>query len=375
MASIVKRQNRNHTISYMAVVRFKGFKPTAKSFPDRDGAKRWAAKLETQLKEERNKALSRDVTAYTLGDLIRDFEKDPGRSAMKWAKDVSALLTWWLDAYGNVRVLDANVLLWRAARDRLLTGGARKVRNGDGNLVVAKRSPSTVNRHLAAMRCCWNWAKESGLVPANNVWPSGLQLQEPRARARFLSDQELARLMRAAADAGPVMNAAVVVSVATGLRQGELLRLTWADIDLEQNSLRVMESKNNTPRAVHLLAPAVAVLRTLRARPIVGFGRVFVLDDGTALDRSLITSRWKSIRRNAGLVNTRWHDLRHCAASYLVQAGATLAEVGSVLGHKSTSVTERYAHLIVGKPLAAHTGLASKLTAAMSVARTTENAT
>ena len=226
------------------------------------------------------------------------------------------------------------------------------------------------------MRACWNWAQDGGLVLPNFSWPKRrLMLTEPPGRARFLSDAELARLMRAAEAAGPVLNAAVVVSICTGLRQGELLRLTWADIDLERASLRVMESKTDTPRAVHLAPPAVAALRAVRALPLVSLGRVFVLENGTALDRSLLTSRWKSIRRNAGLADTRWHDLRHCAASYLLQAGATLAEVGSVLGHKSPSVTARYAHLIVGKPLAAHSVLAAKLTAAMSVSRNIESAT
>jgi integrase len=376
MASIIKRRNRNHTTSYIAVVRIKGFKPTAKSFVDREDAKQWSTDLERQLREQRSRGgLRQDVTALTVRDLIREFEQDPVNSGRKSAGDTTALLTWWLDNYGTVRALEVNVLTLRDARERLLSSGARKRKLAGGTLVVAKRSASTVNRHLSAMRACWNWARRSGLVPMGNIWPTGLQLTEPRGRARFLSDQELTRLMRAAEAAGPALNAAVVVSVATGLRQGELLRLTWADIDLEQGSLRVMESKTDTPRAVHLAAPAVAALRALRARPVVGFDRVFVLDDGTALDRSLLTSRWKSIRRNAGLTDARWHDLRHCCASFLLQAGATLAEVGSVLGHRSPSVTARYAHLIVGRPLAAHSGLASKLTAAMSVPRTTENAT
>lgn len=374
MANITRRRNSDRTTSYVALVRIKPFAPISKSFGDRPAAVQWADAMEGGLREQRDRGgLRSDVTQLSVADLIREFERDPVNSTRKSARDTVALLTWWLDHYGTVRALELNVLALRAARERLAAGGARRVKDAHGNLVVAKRSASTVNRHLSAMRACWNWSRRSGLIPASNLWPTGLQLAEPRGRARFLSDAELARLMRAATVAGPAMHAAIVLSICTGLRQGELLRLVWSDIDLDYGSLRVLEAKNGEARAVHLAAPAVAALRTLRAQPLVGIGRVFVLPDGTELDKSLLTSRWKAIRRNAGLADTRWHDLRHCAASYLLQAGATLSEVGAVLGHKSPSVTARYAHLIVGKPLAAHAGLTAKLNAALGAAQSGES--
>ena len=74
MPTIVKRRNVDRTLSYMASVRIEGCKRTAKSFIDREDAKRWATDLERQLREQRSREqLRHDVTAMTVRDLIREF--------------------------------------------------------------------------------------------------------------------------------------------------------------------------------------------------------------------------------------------------------------------------------------------------------------
>ncbi len=54
---------------------------------------------------------------------------------------------------------------------------------------------------------------------------------------------------------------------------------------------------------------------------------------------------WHRALKDAGVRNFRFHDLRHSCASYLAQSGASLLEVANVLGHRSLSVSKRYAHL------------------------------
>lgn len=157
------------------------------------------------------------------------------------------------------------------------------------------------------------------------------------------------------------MHAAIVTSIATGLRQGELLRLRWQDVDFDKQCVTILQTKTDQPRSVYLPDPAVDALRKLRKGPVVALGPVFVLEDGTPVDIWRLNSRWRRIRRRAKLQNFRWYDLRHSCASYLAQHGATLLEIGAVLGHKSTAVTMRYAHLVSGKPVTGHAALAEKL--------------
>jgi integrase len=203
-------------------------------------------------------------------------------------------------------------------------------------------------------------------VAQEKAWPTRLFLSEPRERVRFLSDEELSAVLEAAEKAGPWMYAAVVTSIATGVRMGELLRLEWKDLDLDKGTLTVHISKNTKRRLVHLNAPAIAALKNLRRAGVVGPKWVFVKeqgeDAGQPADKFYLSYRWQHVRKEAGLADFRWHDLRHCTASFLAQAGATLAEIGHVLGHSSPSITAKYAHLVAGAPVTGADKLAAKLT-------------
>ena len=152
-----------------------------------------------------------------------------------------------------------------------------------------------------------------------------------------------------------------MVSISTGVRKGELLRLEWKDVDFERSRLTVLEAKNGESRAVHLPPSAVQALRSLKAASVVSARHVFLLPSGRPLAAGMLNKLWRAARAAAGLKNFRWHDLRHTAASYLAQNGATLHEVGSVLGHKSVGVTMKYAHLVQGAAVTGHDKLDQKL--------------
>jgi len=92
---------------------------------------------------------------------------------------------------------------------------AREKLKGTGTDV---RAAGTVNRHLSAFRSCWNWGRTAGLIPQDRGWPSRFTLTEPKGRTRFLSDAELAKVRIATQTHSPVMHAAIVVSIATGIR-------------------------------------------------------------------------------------------------------------------------------------------------------------
>jgi integrase len=216
------------------------------------------------------------------------------------------------------------------------------------------RSPATVNRYLSAMRACWNWGRDSGLVANESAWPGRVMLKEPPGRVRFLDDEELDAVLGDAAEGPDWFEAAVLVAIATGVRQGELLNLRWRDVDLASSRIVVLETKNATPRAVHLPGPAMKALKALR-------GDRGPDDPVIPMSESSLNQRWNQLRERVGLNDFKWHDLRHTCASYLAQGGASLLEIGSVLGHKSPSVTMRYSHLVQGAPLAAHSKLEGKL--------------
>jgi integrase len=331
---------------YTATVRLKGFRSASKSFPTWAEAKQWAEALKRELRKQRNRGtgLHQDVARMTVAGLLHAFLEDPETQALRYHADLQALLAWWEGHYGATKVLELNVLALREARATL----------------HPRRAPATVNRYLSAMRAAWNWGRAAGLVPSDLLWPSRLMLTEPKGRTRYLSDSELQAVLEAAAAQSPTMHAAVLVSVGCGVRQSELRRLKWTDVDLDKQRLRVLITKNNESRSVYIPQSAVDVLRTLKRAPVVG-QHVIADEQGQAVAREWLTYRWHAIRDAAKLADFRWHDLRHSCASFLAQQGASLLEIGSVLGHKSPSVTMRYSHLVQGAPVTGHAALDEKL--------------
>ncbi len=334
MPSYQKRKRADGRVAWVAWVRLKPFKATSRSFPSKEEAREWAERHERELKAHAKRGVRHDVTRLTLKGLTEEYLKDPETKALSSYQWLADYLAWWVNEYAAERVLDWNVLKLREARGRLQKG----------------RAPATVNRHLSALRGCWNWGRSSGLVPQELAWPSRLMLTEPPGRTRFLTAEELARLLECSADHSPEMHALVVVSIGCGVRQSELLRLRWSDVDLDRNRLRVLLSKNGESRSVYLPKAAADALRVLKARKLVAL-QVFVDAEGKPLGNNWREHRWRSVRKSAGLTDFRWHDLRHSCASFLAQQGASLLEIGSVLGHKSPSMTRRYAHLVEGAPV------------------------
>jgi integrase len=346
MASFQKRTNGDGSKAVLAWVRIKPFKPASRSFPNLADAKTWAKDLEDELRKQRKQGdVRKDLTALTIGDLIKAYLADPETTALNTYDDVERLLSWWINHFGAEKIMAFGAVKLREARDLL--------RNGRAN--------GTVNRYLSALRSCWSWGRAAQYVPVEKVWPTRLFLSEPQSRVRFLDDEELAAARTAAENHSPWMHAAVLTSLATGLRQGELLRLQWKDIDLTKKTVVVLISKTKKRRIVHLPTPAVVALKKLRRDGVLGPARVFVHTDGTPIDKSRLRVQWIEVRKAAGLVDFHWHDLRHSCASYLAQNGASLVEIGSVLGHTNPSTTAKYAHLVAGRPVTGADKLAEKL--------------
>ncbi|HWW20900.1 MAG TPA: site-specific integrase [Steroidobacteraceae bacterium] len=352
--------NADGSVSYVAQVRVKGFRPVAKSFcsADYEGAAgaakkaaeadaiQWREETIAELRKQSQQGAARsDISKLTIAGLNKEYLADPVTAAKAYFGELKRNLSWWTSHYGTVRVLEFGVVHGRGARDKLMAG----------------RGPATVDRYLSAQRSAWNFGRKSGLVPKDRVWPPGLMLSEPDARVRYLDDEELPALLTAAEQAGPVLHAAILASIACGMRKGELLRLTWADIDFERSSVRILITKNGRARSVYLPTAAAAALKKLKASTVVSTTHVFLNGEGKSLNWNELDKRWRPVRTAAKLENFRWHDLRHCCASFLAQSGASLLEIGSVLGHRSAGVTLKYSHLIAGQAVTGHAKLNERL--------------
>jgi integrase len=171
------------------------------------------------------------------------------------------------------------------------------------------------------------------------------------SRERFLSAEEAARLRLAvAACHNTQLQHIVGLLLLTGARMRELLDARWEHVDVERQAWLIPTSKTGKPRYVPLSGPALAIIAVLpryKACPWL------VPNPDTLKPFVSIKHGWERAIRVAKLPGLRIHDLRHSAASFMVNSGVNLFAVGKVLGHASFQSTQRYAHLANDTLLAA----------------------
>jgi integrase len=228
-------------------------------------------------------------------------------------------------------------LLCQAFGDRQLSAMTPLIVDEYLSQRAASVKPATVNRDVVVLRHMFVKAMEWGKALANPV-AHVKPLRVDNRRLRYLSNEEMARLLAAADE---ILRPLVLVALHTGLRRGEMFALTWQDIDMSLGVIRVVNTKSGERREIPMSRTLRDTLQQLPRR--LGSDWVFPGQGGHG--RVSIRGRFKRALRVAGIEGFVWHDLRHTFASHLVMAGVDLMTVKEFLGHKDLKMTLRYAHL------------------------------
>lgn len=228
---------------------------------------------------------------------------------------------------------------------------------------------ATVKGILRALSTVLSQAVEDELLMANPALRMGKYLRqgdEPKREIQPLTRPEITHLLAVTKVHFPRWHPLLLCALRTGLRQGELLGLRWADIDfagrfiaVNQNLVRgiITTPKNHQRRRVDMsgqLAETLAAerlrqkqhaLKTAKPSPAA----VFPSTDGTMLDEANVRHMFYRILEKAQLRRIRFHDLRHTFATLLILQGESLAYVRDQLGHRSIQVTvDIYGHAVPG---------------------------
>jgi integrase len=223
--------------------------------------------------------------------------------------------------------------------------------DADGRPIFRKKkttySPATLNRFVTCASAVFAWAIRQRVAPREFENPCRrVPLRtENNAVVRFLSDDERERLLVACrASKWPMLYCAVLFSLVTGCRKGELQRLRWADINLVEGIAHLEVTKNGDQRTL-VLTPTL--VEELRGR--VGAAGCLVFKSQRRPDKpyNFDASVWPTALRAARITKFRWHDLRHSCASMMAMSGCSLVEIGDTLGHRSLAMSRRYSHLAV----------------------------
>ena len=192
----------------------------------------------------------------------------------------------------------------------------------------AALKPATINRRLAILRRLCHLAFEEWHWIDKPIGAKIKLLTERNERHIYLTRAEVERLRMNCtnANAGDL----IVFAAFTGLRLSELFRATKHDV--HNGALRLdARTKSGRPRCIPLHPRALAIAQRLPLPITV----------------AVLKKQWTVARDLSNLKHVHWHDLRHSCASWLIQSGASLYVVKEILGHQSTRMTERYAHLSI----------------------------
>lgn len=218
-------------------------------------------------------------------------------------------------------------------------------RDGTGKLAgqaltgeTKRKYASLISNLFEIARKRWRWAVKN---PVKDI-----ELPAPcKSRKRRLEGDEYTRLLEAAAKCrNPAMTIIVQLAIETAMRQGELLKMRWEDIEFadDHGTVYLHDTKNGDDRIVPLSAHAVTILRAL-PHPING-GLVF-----GKMTKNSIRTAWLWICKRALIDGLRFHDLRHEAISRLFELGLDRIEAASVTGHKTLQMLKDYTHLRASK--------------------------
>lgn len=203
-------------------------------------------------------------------------------------------------------------------------------------------APGTVNRELGTLRHCYNMAiRDMNLNLSNPV--SGLPFlsEEKSKRKRFMDTEEKLKFFndpRLPKD----VNDICLFAIKTGMRQGEILNMKWADVNFSTGLINVPPQKSVKERFLGIHPDAMDILIGLSRRGEF----VFSNDDGSRMSRhGHLRKRFEASCERLGIKNLHFHDLRHTFASDFVMAGGDLKTLAEYMGHSSIRMTERYAHL------------------------------
>jgi integrase len=198
-------------------------------------------------------------------------------------------------------------------------------------------SPATVNRELACLKHIFTKAIEWGKVEKNPVKKVKL-FRENNQRVRYLEKEEAQRLI---SNCKGHTKRVVIIALNTGLRRGELLSLKWSDLDFRRGIIYIRNTKNGEKRELPMND---AVRQAFINQPKhKDSSYIFCGRDGKPFKD--IKKSFLAALRKTGIINFRFHDLRHTFASWLAMSGVDLNTIRVLLGHKSIRMTQRYAHL------------------------------
>jgi integrase len=312
MANIRKRGD-----NWQVQVRRQGFPSRNRTFNRHQEAAAWARAQELAM--DRLEAGVYQPAACTLASILSEYLAKVTPAKKSAASETRRLNRLIRDPLASYRVCDLSPEVLATFRDRRLEQGLR-----------------AAGYDLQLIRHALNVAKaEWGVTLQNNPVNAIRMPPKPKPRERRLKPGEYELLLNYAAMSHSwFMEPLIILAVETGMRLGEMLKVTWDDWDSEKQTLYLRDTKNGSNRLIPISDSANAVMRTITKR----HQRIL------PTNYEAVKSAWRRLCMRAGIEQLRFHDLRHEAISRWIERGLTIPEVAILSGHKNKTALLSYSH-------------------------------
>ena len=259
----------------------------------------------------------------TLSSILHEYLAKVTPAKKSHASEARRLNRLLKDPIASYRVCDLSPEVLAKFRDRRLEQGLR----------ASGYDLQLIRHALNVAKAEWGVTLQSNPVDAIRMPP------KPKPRERRLKPGEYELLLsHAAISQSWFMKPLIILAVETGMRLGEMLKLTWDDWDSEKRTLHLRDTKNGSNRLIPLSVNATAAIQTLTK----SHQRIL------PTNYQAVKSAWRRLCSRAGIQQLRFHDLRHEAISRWFENGMTLAEVAILSGHRTKSSLLAYAHVKSG---------------------------
>lgn len=326
MAYIEKREGKNGT-TYRAQIKRKGAAILSKTFKRKTDAELWARKQEVAMIEGEHFP-ERAAQRHTFHEAAERYLAEHLQT-LSDSRNRERHVHWWDEKLGRLRLSGVTPEVINEHLKALEVSQSGKI-----------RAASTINHyriaitHVLKMARKWGW---TGPLQTDRV----TRVKIDNARVRYLNDDELPRLLEAVKGHAD-LRLLVLLALGTGARAGELLSLTWPQVDMKKRQILLTRTKNGDRRTLPVPDAALPLL----AARVRRLDTILIFPSHRDPQKPLDLRRpWTEALAAAEITDFRFHDLRHSAASYLVQQGVSLVAVAALLGHRTLQMTKRYSHL------------------------------
>lgn len=297
---------------------------------------------EEDLKAQELRAHADMLQTITFGQVWALYSEESSRAKkpVTWEREAQLWATWIEPELARVPLVKITPFLLAKLQKKIMDAG---------------KAPRTAFYALQVIRQVINWAKSQDpqLYSGDNPVTFTKKVKVNNKRMRFLSHEEASSLLAAlkANDPKKVKSThdMTLLSLHCGLRFGEIARLKWRDINLEDGSICIRESKSGDSRTIYMTSQVKDMLKN---RPPGGPDDLILPAKHGGI-RSEVSNFFQKTADNIGLnqgnvsrlERVTFHSMRHTCASWLVMAGVDLYRVQKLLGHSNQTMTERYSHL------------------------------